>query len=170
MTQSHEQPLVGDDARAFIGKVTNEAEGIVVKKEFQRWAAAVKDRNPLYFDADFARAHGYRDVIAPPLYVQYVTLGVADLDQLRPDGIPGGTGSGDIPLPRCPRRMAGGDDMTFYEPIYDGDVIRAVRTVTDIHEKKGRSGAFVLVTSTTVYTRQDGTVVAENNASMIARP
>ena len=170
MTQVQEEPLIGDDARAFIGKVTTEVEGIVVKKEFQRWAAAVKDRNPLYFDADFARANGYRDVIAPPLYIQYVVLGVADLDKLRPDGIPGGSGSGDIPLPKCPRRMAGGEDITFYEPIYDGDVIKAVRTVTDIQEKHGRSGAFVLVTSTTTYTRQDGTVVAENKASMIARP
>ena len=62
MTQVQEEPLIGDEARAFIGKVTHEQEGIVVKKEFQRWAAAVKDRNPLYFDADFARAHGYRAI------------------------------------------------------------------------------------------------------------
>lgn len=170
MTELQEESLIGDDAREFIGRVTNEASGTVVKKEFQRWAAAVKDRNPLYFDDEYAKAHGFREVVAPPLYVQYVTLGVANLDGLRPDGIPGGSGSGDIPLPKCPRRMAGGEDYTFYEPIYDGDVINAKRTVTDIQEKHGRSGAFVLVTSTTTYTRGDGTKVAEANASMIARP
>ena len=169
MTQTTDEQLVGDDARAFIGKTTSTATGIVVKKEFQRWAAAVKDRNPLYFDADFARKHGYRDVIAPPVYVQYVTLGVADLDALRPDGIPGG-GSGDLPLPKCPRRMAGGDDLTFYEPLYDGDVITATRKVTDIQQKQGRSGSFVLVHSLTTYTRQDGVTVAEHKGSMIARP
>ena len=99
-----ETSLIPDEARARIGSETARASGRVVKQEFQRWAAAVKDRNPLYFDADFARAHGYRDVIAPPLYVQYVTLGVTDLATLRPDGTPGGQ-AGDIPLPACPRRM-----------------------------------------------------------------
>ena len=77
-----ETSLIPDEARAMIGRETGRASGRVVKQEFQRWAAAVKDRNPLYFDAGFARAHGYRDVVAPPLYVQYVTLGVTDLTTL----------------------------------------------------------------------------------------
>jgi acyl dehydratase len=164
------ESLISDAALAKIGTEVNRGVGTVVKKEFQRWAAAVKDRNPLYFDADYARAQGYRDVVMPPMYLQQVTHGVADLDNLRPDGIPGGGGSGDIPLPKCPRRMAGGENTTFYEPVYDGDVITAVRVVEDIQEKNGRSGEFVLVTSRTTYTRQDGTVVADMMGSMIARP
>ena len=161
--------LVPDEARARIGTETDRAQGRVIKREFQRWAAAVKDRNPLYFDAAFARAHGYRDVVAPPLYVQYVTLGVADLDALRPDGTPGG-GADDIPLPACPRRMAGGEDWQFHAPVYDGDVITSTRRVADIQEKNGRSGRFVLVTWLSAYTNQDGVVVAEARSSMIARP
>jgi acyl dehydratase len=161
--------LVTDEARARIGSESGRAQGRVVKKEFQRWAAAVKDRNPLYFDADFARAHGYRDVVMPPMYLSHVTAGVADLEALRPDGIPGG-GSSDLPLPRTPRRMAGGETIRFYEPVYDGDVLTSVRVLEEIEEKHGRSGAFILVTSRTTYTREDGTTVAEAVSSMIARP
>jgi acyl dehydratase len=84
--------LVTDETRAMVGTVTGRAEGRVDKRDFQRWAAAVNDRNPLYFDVGFARACGYRDVIAPPLYVQNSALGVADLGRLRPDGTPGGDG------------------------------------------------------------------------------
>src|ERR1700761_3867860 len=116
MRVSTEQSLIPPEASKLIGTEQARATGIVEKKQFQRWAAAVKDRNPLYFDADFARTHGYRDVVAPPLYVQYVTLGVTDLDTLRPDGTPGG-GSGDIPLPHTPRRMAGGENWRFHGPL-----------------------------------------------------
>jgi acyl dehydratase len=161
--------LIPDEATAMIGSETGRASGQVVKKEFQRWAAAVKDRNPLYFDHDFARAHGYRDVVMPPMYLSYVTLGVADLDNLRPDGIPGG-GGGDLPLPHTPRRMAGGESITFHGPVYDGDVLTSVRVIEKIEQKHGRSGDFVLVTSRTSYVNQDGVTVAETVSSMIARP
>ena len=167
---STQEPLIPPEASQLIGTEQARSAGIVEKKQFQRWAAAVKDRNPLYFDADFARAHGYRDVVMPPMYLSHVTLGVADLDALRPDGIPGGGGPNDLQLPDCPRRMAGGENITFHHPVYDGDVLTSVRVIENIEEKHGRSGAFVLVTSHTTYTRQDGTVVAEAVSSMIARP
>jgi hydroxyacyl-ACP dehydratase HTD2-like protein with hotdog domain len=169
MSTAQSETLIPPEASKMVGTEQSRVSGIVEKKQFQRWAAAVKDRNPLYFDADAARASGYRDVIAPPLYVQYVTLGVTDLDTLRPDGIPG-SGGGDIPLPACPRRMAGGESWQFYAPLYDEDVITATRRITDIQEKHGRSGRFVLVTFLASYTNQDGVVVAEARSQMIARP
>lgn len=164
-----EGSLITDEARAMIGAEAGRTSGIVEKKQFQRWAAAVKDRNPLYFDADYAKEQGYRDVIAPPMYLQHVTLGVTDLDSLRPDGTPGGD-AGDIPLPNTPRRMAGGENTTFYQPVYDGDVVTCTRTIENIEDKHGRSGHFVLVTWKTTYTNQVGELLAEATASMIARP
>ncbi len=161
--------LIPEEARARIGSEIGRAQGRVARQEFQRWAAAVKDRNPLYFDADFARAHGYRDVVMPPMYIGSVTAGVADLDELRPDGIPG-RGPGDVSLPKCPRIMGGGESIKFHEPVYDGDMLTSVRVIENIEEKHGRSGPFVLVTTRTTYIRQDGTTVAEAVTSTIARP
>ncbi|MCU1657085.1 MAG: hypothetical protein JWO57_1741 [Pseudonocardiales bacterium] len=162
--------LIDERATAAIGTVIAQSSGTVVKKEFQRWAAAVGDRNPLYFDDEFARANGYREAVMPPLYLPHVTLGVVDLDTLRPDGIPGESGtSALIPLPKCPRWMAGGDETMFFEPVYDGDPITASRTLDSVEQKHGRSGAFVLITSTTRYLRRD-TVVAQSVVTTIARP
>jgi hydroxyacyl-ACP dehydratase HTD2-like protein with hotdog domain len=166
---SAEQTLIPPEAAKLIGTEQERSAGIVDKKQFQRWAAAVKDRNPLYFDVGFARSHGYRDVIAPPMYLPHVTLSVADLDTLRPDGTPGGN-AGDLPLPACPRRMAGGESWQFHTPLYDGDVVTSTRRVDNIQEKRGRSGRFVLVSWVSTYTNQDGLVVAEARSSMIARP
>jgi acyl dehydratase len=166
---SDEEPLIPPEAAAKVGTVVARRTGVVNVKEFQRWAASVKDRNPLYFDAEYARAHGYRDVIAPPMYLQHVTLGVADLDGLRPDGT-SGEGTGNLTFPRAPRRMAGGEDNTFHAPVYDGDVITSERRIHAIEEKRGRSGRFVLVTWKTTYTNQRGELVGEQTFSMIARP
>jgi acyl dehydratase len=163
--------LVNDRAQAMVGRKVAVGAGRVVKKDFQRWAAAVNDRNPLYFDDEFARAYGYREAVMPPLYLPQVTLGVVDLDQLRPDGIAPGSGtSGLIPLPKCSRWMAGGESTTFHEPVYDGDEIISKRVLESIVEKNGRSGAFVLITTTTSYRRQDGRLVASSTTTTIARP
>jgi acyl dehydratase len=166
-----DEQLVGPDALAMIGETIADAIGTVVKKEFQRWAASVGDRNPLYFDDSAAQAAGYREVITPPMYLQHVALGVADLDTLRPDGMPGGGNSAAIPLPKCPKFMAGGEEWSFSAPVYAGDTLRATRTVVDVEQKHGRSGAFVLLSFVNSYVRErDQKTVAEARTSTIARP
>ena len=78
--------LIDPESAAKIGTVVAVATGEVYRRDWQRWAAAVGDHNPLWFDPDYARQHGYRDIICPPLYLQYAILGVAALGDLRPDG------------------------------------------------------------------------------------
>ena len=164
-----ESSLIPAEAEAAIGTVVATATGAVVKRDWQRWAVSVREDNPLYFDADYAREHGYADVICPPLYVQYAILGVTPLETLREDGS-SGAASGNLQFPDAPKRMAGGENTRFLRPSYDGDVITSVRRVESIVEKQGRSGRFVLVTWKTEYTNQRRELVAEATTSMIARP
>lgn len=162
-------PLIPAEMLERVGEVVASRTAVVEVKEFQRWAAAVKDRNPLYFDPEVARANGHPDVPMPPMFLQQVALGVTDLDELRPDGT-AGSGNGNLVFPRCPRRMAGGENHTFHQPVYGGDVITQTRRIDSIVEKAGRSGRFVLVTWRTTYTNQRDELVAESTSSMIARP
>ena len=97
------------------GHVAATATGEVNRRDWQRWAASVGDHNPLWFDADYARANGYDDVICPPLYLQYCVLPVTSLQGLRPDGSSGAV-SGSLAFPRAPKRMAGGESTTFHLP------------------------------------------------------
>ncbi len=165
MTES----LIDAETAARVGSVAATATGEVIRRDWQRWAAAVGDDNPLWFDPDYARANGYRDVICPPLYLQYAILGVAPLSSLRPDGSSGAV-SGSLSFPNAPRRMAGGESTTFHLPAYHRDEIEMVRTIAAIVEKEGRSGRFVLVTWHTIYRNQNRELVAEATTSMIARP
>ena len=169
-TSSTQTPdLIPPEALEQVGTVVATRTGAVDQRELQRWAVAVGDHNPLWFDADHARAHGYDDVIAPPLYVQYAVLGVTRLDELRPDGSSGAS-SGNLAFPAAPKRMAGGESTTFHAPCYHRDEITMERRVESIVQKQGRSGAFVLVTWRTTYTNQRAELVAEATTSMIARP
>jgi acyl dehydratase len=164
-----EGSLIPDDVAARVGTVAATAIGEVNRREWQRWAVAVGDENPLWFDAEYARAHGYADVVCPPVYLQYAVLGVTPMARLRPDGS-SGAANGNLTFPDAPRRMAGGERTEFLRPAYHRDEITMVRTIESIVEKQGRSGRFVLVTWATAYTNQRREVVAQATTSMIARP
>lgn len=161
--------LIDAESATRVGTVAATATGEVTRRDWQRWAAAVGDHNPLWFDPDYARANGYRDVICPPLYLQYAILGVSPLPSLRPDGSSGAV-SGSLAFPRAPMRMAGGESFRFHLPAYHRDEVEIVRTIASIVEKDGRSGRFVLVTWHTVYRNQNRELLAEATTSMIARP
>jgi acyl dehydratase len=162
-----EESLITPEARAMIGQPVGRKTGVVSAKEAQRFAAAVGDLNPLYFDDAAARAQGYKGAIAPPMFLPQVLQGVTTLDSLREDGVPIEGGS-DIPL-RAQHLMAGGEDYEFLAPLYPGDRITAATHIENIEEKRGRSGRFVLMTRATVYTNQDGVTVARGRFSVIAR-
>ncbi len=164
-----EVSLVDAESAARVGSIAAQAKGDVDRLQWQRWAASVGDHNPLWFDADYARTNGYDDVICPPLYLQYVVLGVTSLDGLRSDGSSGAV-SGGLAFPLAPRRMAGGESTTFHLPAYHRDEIEMVRVISSIVEKRCRSGRFVLVTWQTSYRNQRRDLLAEATTSMIARP
>ena len=161
--------LIDAKSASRVGTVAATATGEANRRDWQRWAAAVDDHNPLWFQPEYARAQGYRDIICPPLFLQYAVLGVTALDGLRPDGS-SGAASGGLAFPRAPRRMAGGESTAFFGPAYHRDEIEMVRTIESIVEKQGRSGRFVLATWRTVYRNQRRELVAEATTSMIARP
>jgi acyl dehydratase len=161
------ESLITDEARAMIGVVTRRQRGVVSLLEAQRWAAAVGDRNPIYFDDEAARAAGYRSIVTPPLFLPHALHGVVDLSRLRVDGIPMVMGSS-IPL-RVSRTMFGGEELEFILPVYPGDTVEAETRVAAIEEKEGSRGSFVLTTTETTYTNQDGDVVAKGRTFSIAR-
>jgi acyl dehydratase len=169
LSGADEPSLIDAESASRVGTVAATATGEVNRRDWQRWAAAVGDHNPLWFDPEYARAQGYRDTICPPVYLQYAVLGVTALDGLRPDGS-SGAASGSLAFPRAPKRMAGGENTRFFGPAYHRDQIEMVRTIESIVEKEGRSGRFVLVTWRTVYRNQRHELVAEASTSMIARP
>jgi acyl dehydratase len=140
--------------------------GTVAKRAFQHWAAAVGDLNPLYFDEDYARSLGHRDVVMPPMFISQVTSDVRFLDQLRPDGIPLANSFG-LSLPE--RRMVGAEETEFLMTLYPGDNVSSTRCLVGVERKRGQSGEFSLITVEILYAKEGNEPVARTVASIIAR-
>jgi acyl dehydratase len=51
-----------------IGKTYPAVSYAVGREKIREYAAAVGETNPLYFDVDAARAAGFADVVAPPMF------------------------------------------------------------------------------------------------------
>jgi hypothetical protein len=54
--------------RSLIGTSAAPYEVEVEKGAIRKFALAIGDDNPLYFDRDFAVQHGYDDILAPPTF------------------------------------------------------------------------------------------------------
>jgi acyl dehydratase len=161
-------PLIPSETRALIGQPLSEPlTGKILAKEAQRFALAADDLNPLYFDEEAARAAGYRATLVPPIFLAWSLAPVRPVSELRQDGLY--RGGGPRVTLNVKRVMFGGEEWEFTGPVYAGDTITAQTWLKDLEEKEGGSGPFVLQTTETTYTNQDGQVVARARGLSIAR-
>ena len=102
-----------------------------------QYASAVGEDNPVYHDAEAAKAAGFRDLVAPPMFcVVYSSpaMGPAIID---PDvGI------------NLPAMVHGGQEFDWGEPVCAGDVITTQPRLSDVYEKDGR-GFYVFQSEST---------------------
>ncbi len=142
---------VDDSAK---GKTYPPLEYEVGKEKIREYAQAVGEDNPVYFDREAARAAGFRDVPAPPMFaVVYsspaITHGLFDPDV----GI------------NFAMLVHGGQEFEWGEPVCAGDTITTTASVKDIHQK-GEMGFYVFES---VSENQHGQEVVRGTWSNIVR-
>ena len=129
--------------------------GIIDALWAQRYAIAVDDLNPVYFDKDHARRLGYKDIVAPPNYIATLRgdqrAGPAD-GELLADGM---APSARPPLPEL-LGMGGGQALHFHAPVYCGEFIIGERAVVGVTQKEGRTGPLVIIEEKLNYATSDG--------------
>ncbi|MFV0259698.1 MAG: MaoC family dehydratase N-terminal domain-containing protein [Acidimicrobiales bacterium] len=159
--------LIPPESAARIGRPLGEPVRVTIDaREAQRYAYAVGDENPIYFDADAARAAGYRDLVAPPTFIAHATVAPRSRSDLMTDGL---WRRGDGIRLAVARVMFGGEEWEFLEPVCVGDEITAETRLADLDQKAGSKGPFVRIVRETTYTRADDTVVARSRQIGIAR-
>ena len=77
--------------------------------------------NPLYFNAEYARAHGHPGVVVNPLLVFNTVLGLSVEDLSEGGGA-----------------FLGAEALTYHVPVYPGDTLTARSTVVDTRESKSQ--------------------------------
>jgi acyl dehydratase len=140
----------------------------ITRREAQRYARAVGDLAPIYFDDEAARAAGYDGLVAPPTFVGHAVVEGSTLDDLREDGLWIDRRGRRLRL-AVSRTMFGGEEWEFREPVLVGDTITAERRLGKVEEKEGRAGPFVLIHYETTFTNQRSEVVAISRLVGIAR-
>lgn len=156
--------LLTDELRALVGRSTvYTAPEPLGRAALRYFATAVGDSNPLYTDPDYARAHGHPDVIAPPTLIcetnQYTGLPPDE------DGYAGHTWGIRVPHTATVR---GSHAYTFHRPAGPGVRLTATWTLVSLGERTTGDGRPLLtVTSRCVYTDQHGTLLAENEETVL---
>ena len=141
--------------------------GEITALMFQRYAIAVGDLNPIYFDDTAARAAGYPGIVAPPNFLTSVLgweAGPAEGDLLD-DGTEAKLL---VPEIRGLRLMGGGHELTFGQPIRPGDVVTARRKLVDLYQREAKFGLLTFSVSDIVYTNQRGEHLVTCRETVIA--
>jgi acyl dehydratase len=110
-----------------IGKSYEPVIYAVGREKVREYARAVGETNPLYLDVEAARAAGYADVVAPPMFAVVYSapaLGPALFDP-------------DIEL-NFAMMVHGGQEFEWGAPVVAGDEITTTASVKDISERDGR--------------------------------
>jgi acyl dehydratase len=128
----------------------------VEKGHIRKFAQAIGDDNPLYWDEEYAKKSRYGGIIAPPTFV--TTLGFESTESVM-EGL-------DINYARL---LHGEQEFEYHSPIMAGDVISFSTTITDITEKQGKSGAMDIVTTEMTGNNQNGEKVFVGRSTVVIR-
>lgn len=159
--------LVPAESRERVGEVlAGPVTFTIERREAQRYAHAVGDDNPVYFDEAAAVAAGYRTLTVPHTFVTHAMVAPRPMSDLRTDGLYR-DGSG-VRL-NVARMMFGGEEWDFDEPVCVGDEVTATTRLAALDTKAGSKGPFVRIVRETTYVNQLGERVARNRQIGIAR-
>lgn len=162
-------PELIDSVREHVGDSAPPITTTVDALTAQRYARAIGDDDPLYFDAEHARQLGFADVVAPPNFLpSYLdwTDGADEAD-LRVDGTPKDDMAW-IPLAGV-RLMGGGEEMHFHAPLIAGTTITLQSTLDDVSSHDSRSGLMMVLKIRNTYSDSDGTPVMTSIRTVLGR-
>lgn len=109
-----------------VGKRYEPVTYAVGREKIREYASAVGETNPLFFDVDAARAAGYADVVAPPMFaVVYAGRSITPALFDPEVGIDFG------------HMLHAGQEFEWGSPVVAGDEITTTTTVVEIEERGG---------------------------------
>jgi hypothetical protein len=171
-----------EDFAKYVGMV---GEPMVAATPFERdtlrrFAQAIMDDDPLYYDEPHARGTRYGGLVAPPLYPVHAfrrAAGAPDpLEALRDDPDADGSGGNDgvyfgLPPIESPfkRLLNGGNEIEFYRCLAVDERCVARARYADVQLKQGKSGQMLLVVIETEFRTEAGELLLVNRQTLIWR-
>jgi acyl dehydratase len=142
--------LIRDWAARVVGQVTSFSLGRIDSLWTQRYAMAIDDLDPVYFDDEAAKKRGLLGIIAPPNYLTTIRTapqaGPSE-EELLADGTSIQT------KPEIPglQVMGGGQSIEFFSPVYCGEEISCDKQVKSITKRASKNGELVVLEEEFLY-------------------
>ena len=164
--------MLPEEVTKFIGQVSGTSIFEVEKEVIRRFADAVDDSNPLYWDEEYAKKSKYGSIIAPPGFISSPWFSNRPTKWPKRDATASDATAGLRPAlanAGLGRGLDGGMEYEFFAPVRAGDTITAESTIKDIIEREGSTGKMAFIISETTYTNQNGELVAKARGTSIHR-
>lgn len=143
--------------RKHIGAATEEVSIEVERSQLRLFCQAIGETDPVFFDADAARAAGHERIPTPPTYPQTLL----NLSPFKQNLVL------DVIQADLARMLHGEQAFEHHHPIRVGDTLRLRQRVVDIYDKKG--GALEFIVLETVARNQDDIVCATLKSVAVIR-
>jgi acyl dehydratase len=127
----------------------------VGREKIREYANAVGETDPIHHDREAAQAAGFRDVVAPPMFVVVYSAGAVGPAIFDPE----------VGL-NFAMMVHGGQEFVWGEPVCSGDVITTTNQFKDYSEKDDGKKFFVFES---VSNNQDGQEVCRATWTNIVR-
>lgn len=137
-----------------VGKSYEPTVYAVGREKIREYARAVGETNPVHLDVEAARAAGYADVVAPPMFAVVYCAPSVGPPIFDPD----------LEI-NFPMMVHGGQELEWGAPVVAGDEITTTASVKEIREDGGR-GYYVFES---ISTNQRGEQVCKGTWTQIVR-
>nr|WP_263327511.1 MaoC family dehydratase N-terminal domain-containing protein [Neobacillus sp. Marseille-Q6967] len=133
-----------------IGKRSNVVKNVVERGAVKKFAEAIGDLHPIYFDEETGKNSRYQNNIAPPTFPRVFDYGVIE----------------DLHLPN--KGLIHGEQTFHYErPLLVGEEIHCYSVVKNYFEKKGNFGEMGFLVLESFGEDKDGNTVFSSTSTVV---
>lgn len=147
-----QQSVITEEMKKLIGVESKPVIYEVEAGAIRRFAEAIADPNPLYYDEEYAKKSRYGKMIAPPTFFGWPTKEAPRTEIIGP----------------FKSVLNGGNEVEYTRPVYAGDRLVATTKVVSLQDRDGRLGKMLITVRETTYKdAKNGELVAKARGTLI---
>ena len=159
--------MISDELKNLIGRKGKPMVYEVNRSDLRKIADAAGDRNPLYWDDEYAAGTKYGGIIAPPDFFGWPVKWPPDQTFMNSNDLFMEMAI-EIAKAGYYRAINAGMESEYFLPVHPGDTIIFSSEIVAIEEKEGKKGGKMLIsTIETTMTNRNGDTVAKLRQSSI---
>ena len=160
--------MIPEEAAKLIGKTDAPVVLQVEKGAIKKYADAVDDRNPLYWDDEYASNSRYSSIMAPPCFFGWPVHWTGVVPFYIKDSV-GNLALEAMSKAGFPYILDGGVEYEFFLPVRAGDILISSCKLAEMNERESKGNKLIFCILESTFTNQNGAVVFKQRQTIICR-